>query len=72
MHERIRTNAMQAWEVVRRGDENPLVSLMCQDGVLTEYMSEQEIRMLMDARSHVGDAPERAHRMAKIIQEELE
>jgi adenylosuccinate lyase len=72
MHERIRTNSMRAWEVVRRGEENPLVTLMCQDGVLTEYMTEQEIRVLMDARSHVGDAPERAHRMAKIIREELE
>ena len=72
MHERIRTNSMQAWEVVRRGEENPLVILMCQDGVLTEYMTEQDIRVLMDARSHIGDAPERAHRMAKIIQEELE
>jgi adenylosuccinate lyase len=72
MHERIRTNSMQAWEVVRRGEENPLVTLMCLDGVLTEYMTEQEIRVLMDARSHVGDAPERAHRMAKIIRKELE
>ena len=62
MHECIRRNAMQAWEVVRRGEENPLVSLMCQDGELTEYLPEQEIRVLMDARSHVGDAPERASR----------
>jgi adenylosuccinate lyase len=72
MHERIRTNAMQAWEVVRRGEENPLVTLMCLDGVLTEYMTEQEICELMDARSHIGYAPERARWMAKIIQEELE
>ncbi len=71
MHDRIRTNAMQAWEVVRRGEENPLVVLMCQDGVLTEYMTEQEIRALMDARLHVGDAAERAHRMVKTIQEGL-
>ncbi len=72
MHERIRTNAMQAWEMVRRGEENPLVTLMSQDGILTEYMTEQDIRVLMDARSHVGDAAERARRMAKEIQEELE
>ncbi|MGD0750047.1 MAG: adenylosuccinate lyase [Anaerolineales bacterium] len=72
MHECIRRNAMQAWEVIRRGEENPLVSLMCQDGELTEYLPEQEIRVLMDARSHVGDAPERALQMARRILKELE
>ena len=64
MHERIRTNAMQAWDAIRRGEENPLVSLMCRDGEFTEYLPEQEIRALMDARSHVGDAPRRARQLA--------
>ena len=72
MHECIRRNAMQAWEAVRRGEENPLVALMCQDGELTEYLPEQEIRILMDARSHVGDAAERARQMARKIQGEVE
>jgi adenylosuccinate lyase len=72
MHECIRKNAMQAWEVVRRGEENTLVSLMCQDGVLTEYLSEQEICVLMDARSHVGNAAEKALQLARRIQGEIE
>ena len=72
MHECIRKNAMQAWDVVRRGEDNPLVSLMCQDGVLSEYLSEQEIRVLMDARSHVGNAAEKALQMARRIQGEVE
>jgi len=72
MHECIRRNAMQAWEVIRRGEENPLVSLMCQDGELTEYLPEHEIRVLMDARSHVGSAPERALQMAGRILREIE
>jgi adenylosuccinate lyase len=67
MHERIRINTMQAWEAIRRGEENPLVSLMCLDGELTEYLPEQEIRNLMEANSHVGDAPRRARQMAKNI-----
>jgi adenylosuccinate lyase len=71
MHERIRTNAMQAWEVVRRGEENPLVSLMCQDVKLTEYLPEQEIRALMNSRLHVGDAAERALQMTRRIQGEV-
>ena len=72
MHERIRTIAMQAWEAIRRGEENPLTALLCQDGLLTEYLPEQEIRLLMDARSHTGDASVRALGMAKMIHEELE
>ena len=71
MHECIRRNAMQAWEAVRRGEENPLVGLMCQDGELTEYLSEQEIRLLMYANSHLGNAVERANQMARKIREEL-
>ena len=45
---------------------------MCQDAKLTEYLSEQEIRVLMDARSHVGNAAERALQMARRIQREVE
>jgi adenylosuccinate lyase len=69
MHERIRSNAMQAWEALRQGGENPLVSLLCQDAEITEYLSEQEIRLLMDAKSHLGDAPARARGMARTIQD---
>jgi adenylosuccinate lyase len=69
MHERIRSHAMKAWDAVRVGEENPLVALLCKDAIMTEYLSEEEIRRLMDARSHLGDAPERAREMAKTIQE---
>ncbi|MBM3152891.1 MAG: adenylosuccinate lyase, partial [Chloroflexi bacterium] len=71
MHERIRGHAMQAWDAVRAGGENPLAALLCQDAIITKYFSEDEIRRLMDARSHVGDAPERARWMAKVISETI-
>jgi adenylosuccinate lyase len=69
MHERIRSHAMRAWEAVQAGEENPLASLLCKDAVMMEYLSEDEIRRLMEARSHLGDAPERAREMMKAIQE---
>ncbi len=69
MHERIRSHALKAWEVLSRGGENPLADDLCRDAELTEYLSEQEIRQLMAARSHVGDAPERALTLAKSIRE---
>jgi adenylosuccinate lyase len=59
---------MQALEAIRRGEENPLVSLLCRDAELTEYLPEQYLRALMDANAYVGDAPARAHRMAKDLQ----
>ncbi|MGB8213033.1 MAG: adenylosuccinate lyase [Anaerolineales bacterium] len=71
MHERIRINAMQAWEAVQRGEENPLIERMCQDGEMTEYLTEREIRILMNADSYVGDAPARALQMAKRIRTEV-
>lgn len=65
MHERIRTNAMQAWDAIRRGEENPLVALICRDAQLSAYLPEQEIRGLMQASSHIGDAPARARALAE-------
>jgi adenylosuccinate lyase len=64
MHERIRVNSMQAWEAIKQGKENPLILILCQDTELTKYLPEQEIRVLMDARTHVGDAPKRAREVA--------
>ncbi|HTX90515.1 MAG TPA: adenylosuccinate lyase [Anaerolineales bacterium] len=72
MHERVRVNAMQAWETLKRGEANPLIVLLCQDAELTKYLSEKEIRSLMDARSHIGDAPRRSQALAKTILDAVE
>jgi adenylosuccinate lyase len=69
MHERLRGLAMQAWEAVSRGKANPLLDGILQDVQISEYLTEQEIRARMDAGSHVGDAPQRARSLAKIIRE---
>lgn len=69
MHERIRLHAMKAWDDLRSGRENPLISLLCQDVILKGYLSEEEIHILMDARSHLGDASQRAREFSITIQE---
>ncbi len=71
MHESVRVHAMQAWEALRQGQENPLVTLLCQDEEMARYLGEEEIRQLMDVRSHTGDAPERALAMAKTIRDAI-
>ena len=71
MHERIRSLAMKSWETVSHGSENPLIALLCQDAILAEYLSKPELRQMMDASSHIGDAPGRARTLAKAIRETI-
>jgi adenylosuccinate lyase len=69
MHERIRGHSMKTWDTGRSGGENSLVALLCQDAILTGFLSKEDIRLLMDVRSHVGDAPQRARALVKVIQD---
>jgi adenylosuccinate lyase len=71
VHERVRIQSMKAWETMQQGSENPLAHLLSQDAELTRFLSAGEIRELMDARPHIGDAPDRARSLAKTIQETL-
>jgi adenylosuccinate lyase len=67
MHEHLRQHAMQAWGSVQSGEENPLVERLAADPQLAGYLAPSEIRRLMDASHHVGDAPQRARHLAEAI-----
>jgi adenylosuccinate lyase len=67
MHESLRQHAMQAWESVQSGGENPLGERLAADPQLVAYLAPSQIRLLMDAGHHVGDAPQRARRLAEAI-----
>jgi adenylosuccinate lyase len=67
MHERLRQHAMNAWNVVQGGQDNPLVELITQDEDLLHYLSSEELRSRMDATHHLGDAPQRARALAAEI-----
>ena len=71
IHEVIRKNSMEAWKDVRAGKDNPLADLLAADARLTEHLSAEKIRSLMDASGYVGDAPERARVMAGAIRDFL-
>jgi adenylosuccinate lyase len=71
MHERIRVHAMNAWGKVQMGEPNPLVELIAHDEKMLSYLSESELRELMDASDHVGDAPERARQLSQTIRNHL-
>jgi len=67
VHECIRQHAMQAWDAIRSDQSNPLAEMLSDDAHLLKYLEREEIQELMDYRQHVGDAPQRARRMAETI-----
>ncbi len=72
MHERIREQSMSAWEAVRAGAANPLVERLCKDTGIGRYLTESDIRRLMDYSSHLGDAPPRARELCQLISSVIE
>jgi len=67
IHERLRNHAITAWETIQQGKENPLLALICHDEMISALLTEEEIRSLMDATHHLGDAPQRARLLAEKI-----
>jgi adenylosuccinate lyase len=64
LHEVIRQHALAAWEAVAAGEPNPLAERLASDAAITAHLSPDQVRELMDATAYVGDAPQRAKRMA--------
>lgn len=71
MHEAIRGHAMQAWEAIRAGEENPLESLLSDDEGLSHYLSTEQISELMMYELHLGNAPLRARQLADRLASEI-
>ncbi|HEY72455.1 MAG TPA: adenylosuccinate lyase [Thermoflexia bacterium] len=67
MHEVIREHAMAAWQAVWAGEPNPLAGRLAADPQVLQYVDADRTRELLDATSYVGDAAERARRMAEKI-----
>ena len=72
MHEVIREHSMAAWGAVWVGEPNPLADRLAADAQVLRYVDAARVRELLDASGHVGDAPERARRMAETIREALD
>lgn len=71
MHEVIRENSLKAWEAVRQGLDNPLLTLLCEDERVLKWLDASEVPALLEAHDHIGIAPERAKAMAGRIREGL-
>jgi len=71
MHERLRMHAMQAWETIRDGEDNPLIILLTQDPEITRYLPRMDVETTLDAAQYLGDAPQRARELAEEIRRKI-
>jgi adenylosuccinate lyase len=71
LHEIIRRHSLNAWEHLRQGQPNPLAQSLMADAHLTALLSPEHIHDLLQADTYVGDAPERARELVKIIRAHL-
>jgi len=67
MHELIRDISMQAWSEIQDGKENRILELLMEQEEIKKLFDKSELEKLFDVSGHVGDAPERARKCAKII-----
>ncbi len=56
MHEVIRENSLKAWAALQEGRSNPLADLLVADRRVAALLGEHEIREMLDATGHLGDA----------------
>ncbi len=67
MHEVLRINSMIAWADIQKGKENPMMKLLLEDKLVSKYLNKNQLEKLMEVETHIGDAPERAKKLVKII-----
>lgn len=70
-HEWLREASLQAWEVVRREEPNPLRERIAGDERLLAFLPADELHRLMDADQYVGTAAKRARVLVADITAEL-
>ncbi|MBI4008766.1 hypothetical protein HY357_00880, partial [Candidatus Roizmanbacteria bacterium] len=64
MHEVLREISMKAWEEIQNGKENPLEKLLLDSVELGKYLMPEELKKLLDPKSHVGNAPKKSKDLA--------
>lgn len=67
IHQLLKDISMNAWQEVQIGNNNPMLELLINNTELNKYVDELIIRNLMKVQVHLGDAPQRAKKLAKQI-----
>ncbi len=67
MHEALRNISMTAWSEIQNGKKNPMFKLLVEDKLISRYLNKNQLEKLMEVENHIGNAPERAKQLVKII-----
>lgn len=67
LHEILRDISMTAWQKTEEGNTNPMEKLLMNNSYLRKYLKKEEINKLLDVKNYIGNAPERALKLVKII-----
>jgi len=67
MHEVLREVSLTAWADVQESKPNPLPDLLMNNKEIKKYVSPEQIKKLLNVKHHIGNAPERARELVKII-----
>jgi adenylosuccinate lyase len=71
LHETLREHALAAWDALRAGQANPLIERLAVDPTVAKLASASEVRGWLAASDYVGDAPQRARRLAATLVDQL-
>jgi adenylosuccinate lyase len=69
MHEVLRENALKAYEVIQDGGSNPLEKQLMEDRRITKFIPGDEVKKLLDPKSHVGRAPQMCETFLKELKD---
>lgn len=72
MHEVLREISMKAWQDPQNGAENPMEALLVDNKEIGKYLSKLEIKKLLDASGHTGNASQKAKELASRISKFLD
>ena len=67
IHEVLREISMKAWEEIQNGGENPMETLLVQNKEIGKYLTANDIKKLLDASGHIGNAKEKSLTISQLI-----
>ena len=67
MHEILRVISLSAWQEIQNGRANPLEKELITNKEIKKYLEQKTVEKLLNIKNHIGDAPEKALNLIKII-----
>ena len=67
MHEELRKISLAAWAEVQKGKANPMLDLLKKNNKITMFIPQNIIDKYLNVKTHTGNAPSRAHKLANRI-----